>query len=132
MPFYKFESSNSVRGIGIGIFQSPGLAFGIRGRDACASPVRRNTPAMEYRVNVIIVSFGIFQTFKNSKAATLTRNKAAPPAVVNRHVLFGQGIGFCKTDKLKRIQTDVNASCQRQIQITICQAGGAGGHGKKG
>jgi hypothetical protein len=65
------------------------------------------------------------------KAATLARQKTFGPLVVHAHLLRRKRADFREANQLKRIQTQINATGDRHVEITGREQRTGGVHGNE-
>ena len=110
--------------------QGQGLAVHGRCGDAALS-VRRDAPTVQDRVDVVTVPFGIIQPLHDDEAAALTGKKTVSCAVVDFHVRVGQRTHFGEPYELERVEADVDAARQRDIDVAGAQRVRRGRHGEQ-
>src|SRR5262249_14174708 len=85
------------------------------GDAACA--VRRYAPTSYQRMNPASPGYGISVAHQNDKATPLAGQEPGRALVIDEHGPLRKGSGFGKTDELKRIDTEIDATGQCNVEV---------------
>jgi hypothetical protein len=91
------------------------------GAGHAAVAVRRHPPAEELRVDGAPLGDGVFRAHQHDEAAALAGEEAVGFPVVHPHPFFREGRTFCKADQLERIEAEIDAAGQGDVEVTVEQ-----------
>ena len=86
-------------------------------RDAAAA-VGGNSPAADDRIHAAALRQRIFVTHERDKSAAFARPESRRAPVEDAHFIGGQRAGFGKADQFKRVEAEIDATRERDIEIT--------------
>src|SRR5205085_10217519 len=114
----------------VGAAQGLKLAVHFRAGDA-ATPIRGNTPPADEPVNAPALRNGFVVSHQHDKTASFSRPEAGGTLVIDAHFLRSECARFREADDFERIQTQVDATRQRDIQISSFERGASVSHGEQ-
>ena len=88
-----------------------------RWRGNAALSVGRNAPSVQNRVDVVAVSLGVGEPLHDDETAALAGKEAIAGAVVDLHVGIGERAHLGEAHQLERIEADVDATGQRDVDV---------------
>src|SRR5262249_49505186 len=93
--------------------------------------VRGNSPAAQHGIRRMMMRYCIFMAHENNHAAAFAGPESGRASIKHPHLLGSKGSQFGKSGKLKRIETEINAAGNGNINIATLQRRAGRSHGQQ-